>query len=257
MISKLIKFPVLKRLIPSLSIRILRLLKKNRGYFTVKNTQMFLDFLDPIDREMILYQEFEVLEFNFLIKQINENKINYFLDVGANCGYYSINISKKKSGINVLAFEPNEEAYFKFSKTLEKNPYLSKKIDLKKFGLSNKDSRLLMQSKIKFGYSQTGGSSVINKNKIDNGSTFFADFKIGDENIEITNQKIAIKIDVEGHEFNVLQGIKKILQKNKCIILIEIFDINFESVNNFLSSFGYKLFYDLKKRSNYFYKNFN
>ena len=103
-----------------------------------------------------------------------------------------------------------------------------------------------MQSKIKFGYSQTGGSSVINKNKIDNGSTFFADFKIGDENIEITNQKIAIKIDVEGHEFSVLKGSEKILKKYKPVLLIEIDKQHSTKVKetfNYLEELNYESFY--------------
>ena len=70
MISKLIKLPLLKRIIPSLSIRILKLLKKNRGYFKINNFEMFLDFLDPIDREIILHQEFESTEIDYLLKQI-------------------------------------------------------------------------------------------------------------------------------------------------------------------------------------------
>ena len=218
---------------------------------------MFLDFLDPIDREIILHQEFESLEINYLIKQINNNKINYFLDVGANCGYYSINIAKEISDIIILSFEPNDEAYFKFLKSLEKNPELSKKIKLEKFGLSNKSTKLKMQSMVKFGYAQTGGSSVTNNNEIENNLNFFADFKIGDEVVKLNNEKIAIKIDVEGHELYVLEGIKKILQKNKCILQIEIFSKNFEIVNIFLLSFGYKLFYEIKNRSNYFYSNFN
>ena len=40
-------------------------------------------------------------------------------------------------------------------------------------------------------------------------------------------------------------------------IQIEIFSKNFEDVNNFLLSFGYKNFYEITHRSNYFYKNFN
>ena len=80
MISKLIKFPILKRVIPSLSIRFFRLLNKNRGYFKINEFKMFLDFLDPIDREIILSQEFEKKEIDVLINQIKYNNINYFID---------------------------------------------------------------------------------------------------------------------------------------------------------------------------------
>jgi precorrin-6B methylase 2 len=81
---------------------------------------MFLDFLDPIDREIILSQEFEKQEIDFLINQIELNKINYFLDVGANCGYYSLKISKEIPNIKILSFEPNIEAFTKFRKNINK-----------------------------------------------------------------------------------------------------------------------------------------
>ena len=265
MISKLIKLPILKRLIPSISIRLLKLLNKNRGYFKVNDFEMFLDFLDPIDREIIISQEFEKKEINFLINQIKINKINYFIDVGTNCGYYSLKVSREIANIKILSFEPNIEAYSKFSKTLKKNSYFSKKIKLENFGLSDKSGKLKMQSMIKFGYAQTGGASVINKNlndKInknldDKKFSFFADFKVGDDYIKLIDEKISIKIDVEGHEFNVLKGIQNIIKKNHCILQIEIFKKNFEEVNNFLLSFGYKNFFEVKNRSNFFYKNFN
>ena len=59
MISTLLKIPILQSLTPSLAIKILKFIKKNRGYFRIENTLKYLDFLDPIDREIILYQKFE------------------------------------------------------------------------------------------------------------------------------------------------------------------------------------------------------
>ena len=257
MITWLIKIPFLKRLIPSLSIKVLKLLKKNRRYFKIKNIWMFLDFLDPIDRHLILHQQFENLEFKFLIKKINDNKIKHFFDIGANCGYYSIFIADKISDINILSFEPNKDAYFKLKKTLEKNPRLSKKIELNNFGLSNKSCKLEMQSMIKHGYAQTGGSSVITKERYKSFDKFFADFKIGDECIKLNNVLIAIKIDVEGHELNVLKGLTEILRNNKILMQIEIYEKNFYDVNSFLLSLGYKSIFKIEERSNYFYNNFN
>ena len=209
MISKLIKLPLLKRIIPSLSLRILKLLKKNRGFFKINNFEMFLDFLDPIDREIILNQEFEIQEVQFLIEQIKVNKINNFIDVGANCGYYSLKISNEISNIKVIAFEPNIEAFDKFSKSLKKNINLSKKIKLKNFGLSNANTKLEMQTMVKSGYAQTGGTGVVYGKFNKKNFTFFADFKKGDDCIHLINNKISIKIDVEGHEFNVLKGDRK------------------------------------------------
>ena len=257
MLSKIAKLPILKRLIPSLAIRILKKIGMNRGYYSIKGIDLYLDFLDPIDREIILFNEFENAEIEFLISEIKENKINYFLDIGANCGYYSFKIAEKVSNINIFSFEPNPEAYLKFSKSLLKNFEFSNNIKLENFGLSNENKKLKMQSMIKFGYAQTGGSAVIEKNIHKNHHEFYANFKIGDEFLNLNNKNLAIKIDVEGHEPNVLYGLKKTLESNKCILQIEIFNNNFKEVDNFLCNLGYYNFNIIQERSNYFYSNFN
>ena len=72
MLSKIAKLPILKRLIPSLAIRILKIIGKNRKYYSIKGIDMYLDFLDPIDREIILFNEFEKQEIEFLISEIKK-----------------------------------------------------------------------------------------------------------------------------------------------------------------------------------------
>jgi len=47
MIQFFAKLPILKRLIPSIGTRVLKLFKKNRGYFKIGEINFYLDFLDP------------------------------------------------------------------------------------------------------------------------------------------------------------------------------------------------------------------
>ena len=253
MIKFLVKLPILKRLIPSLGIRLLRILKKNRGYFKVNNIKMFLDFLDPIDRQIILTEEYENDEFLIFSKYIKENSINNFIDIGANCGFYTFNLSNI---LNVYAFEPNLEAYEKLEKTLKKNYTFKDKVKLYPFGISDKNTVLKMKTKVKFGYVQTGGSSVSNPIEEEGHELFQADFKIGDEVLKLNNQKLAIKIDVERHELSVLKGFVNLLNNNDCLIQIEIFEKNFKEVDQFLKDNKFSKISSFDERSNYFYSNF-
>ena len=254
MIKFLVKLPILKRLIPSLGIRLLSILKKNRGYFKINNIKMFLDFLDPIDRQIILTEEYEHEEFVIFSKFIKDNSIDNFIDIGANCGFYTFHLSNI---LNVFAFEPNLEAYEKLEKTLKKNNTFKDKVKLYPFGISDKNSVLKMKTKVKFGYVQTGGSSVSSPTEEKGHKIFQADFKIGDEILKLSNQKIAIKIDVEGHELSVLKGFFKLLSNNKCIIQIEIFDKNFIDVDKFLKENKFSKIINVSQNSNYFYSNFS
>ncbi len=253
----LIRISVLHRKLAFVTLKILKLLKRNRGYFNVGNNKMFLDFLDPIDREIIIKKKYEENEISILHKLTKNFNANYFLDIGANNGYYSIKFSELYNYIKVIAFEPNNEAYFKFKKTLEKNRGLYKRITLYDFGLSDKNSKEEMRSKVKYGYAQTGGSTIHDGKKFDDIKIYDANFKVGDEIINIKNSNLIIKIDVEGHEINVLRGLKNIIYCNNCILQIEIFKKNFEIINKFLIENKFEKINVEINNSNHFYsKNF-
>jgi FkbM family methyltransferase len=256
MIKYLIRIPILKRLIPSIGIRSLKILKKNRGFFNIDGFKMYLDFLDPIDRTIILNKTYEVEEINILTKLINNYSTTKFIDIGANCGFYSFWFAKQN--LEVLAFEPNPEALLKMNNTINVNQNLKDRIKTYPFGISNINSKMKMRSMVKHGYTQTGGSSVTtDKTSQDNKYKIYeGDFKNGDEVLNFKGVNLAIKIDVEGHELNVLKGIQNLLKSNKCIIQIEIFEKNFNLVNSYLLEHKFILIDQFKERSNYFYYNY-
>ena len=256
MIKYLIRIPLLKRLIPSLGIRLLKILKKNRGFFNIDGFKMYLDFLDPIDRSIILNKNYETEEINILTKLIKKNSTTKFIDIGANCGFYSFNFAMQN--LDVLAFEPNSEAILKMNNTITKNQILKNRIKVFPFGLSNINSKMQMRSMIKHGYVQTGGPGINFEKKTQNKDykVYDAEFKIGDEILNIQKNNLAIKIDVEGHEFKVLNGMINLLKKNKCILLIEIFQENINEINRFLIKNNFKRVGKVQKRFNYFYLNF-
>ena len=256
MIKYLIKIPILKRLIPSIGIRLLKILKKNRGFFNIDGFKMYLDFLDPIDRSIILNKTYEVEEITILTKLIRNNSVTKFIDIGANCGFYSFQFAMEK--LDVFAFEPNHEALLKMNNTIDQNKNLENKIKIYPFGLSNNNSIMQMRSMIKYGYTQTGGSSVtIEKQSLENKYKIYeAKFKIGDEILNFQNNNLAIKIDVEGHELNVLKGIQNLLKNNKCLLQIEIFEKNFHIINSYLLEKNFILIDQFKERANFFYSNF-
>jgi len=251
-----------KKISTGVKIRLFKLLKKNRGYFYIQGIKMFLDYLDPIDRELIVNQKYEEKEINILKKLYKSFTFEYFLDIGANCGYYSFKLASEFNNLKIIAFEPNTEAFIKFSNTLKANPNLKKRIKVNNFGLSNYSGQLKMRSLEKFGYLQTGGSTIINddEKKIRKTKIFMCNFKIGKEVLKFKNIKLGIKIDVEGHEHSVIEGLKELLKKNKVILQIEITKTNFKKTNNFLNNIGYKSFKKVIGRnhwiSNFYYKNY-
>lgn len=253
MISYLMNFPILKRLIPSITIRIFKLLKKKEKFYQIKNFYMFLDAIDPVDREIILKKNYETEEVKKFIEFINKFNISCFIDIGSNSGYYSFIIRNNFSKINILSFEPNQKAFSKLKKTRKKNLIFRKNFKIFNFGLSDKNVMLNMFSQKKHGQPHTNSSVFYGEINDKSLVTSTGKFKIGDEVIKFINKSIALKIDVEGHELNVLKGIRKLIKNNKCVILIEISKRNFRETNNFLNLNGYKKTYKSTLRNNYFY----
>ena len=256
MIQYFAKLPILKRLIPSIGMRALRLFKKNRGYFKIGKINFYLDFLDPIDRQIIIHKRYEHDQVLFLEKQSEKILFDFFLDIGANSGYYSFYLANKFKNLKVRAFEPNFDAFSKFKKTLNKNSL--KNVEVFNFGLSDKEKKVKMYSMITHNY--THSNSTISKNPNDadiiNYKIFEASLKLGDNQFNFSKKKLLIKIDVEKHEIYTLMGLIKNLLQNKCLILIEISNEKFSEVDDFLVKNSFKQIFKSKYRSDYVYRNF-
>jgi FkbM family methyltransferase len=243
-------------MIPSIGIRILRFFKKNRGYFKIGGINFYLDFLDPIDRQIILNKNYENDQVVFIERKMEKNLFEYFLDIGANSGYYSFFFANKFKNLKVKAYEPNFDAFNKFKKTLNKNSF--KNIEVFNFGLSDQEKKVKMYSLITHNY--THSNSTILKNitdvDIENYNIFEASLKLGDNQFNFYEKKLLIKIDVEGHEIETLKGLIKNLLNNKCLILIEISDEKFSEVNKYLVKNSFRQIFKSKYRSDYVYTNF-
>jgi FkbM family methyltransferase len=247
-ISYLITFPILKRLLSSVIRRILIILKKENFQIKFKNLLLETNIKDPHDREIFFNQRYEEKQFKESFYNIEKYKIEIFLDIGANSGIYSMLVAKKFGNLTIEAFEPIKTTYEKLTNNIQNN-YLQKKIITHNFGLSNKNSILKMKTNIKFGYKQSAGYFV-SKNGDEQ-----ADFILGDKLLRYKNKNIFIKIDTEGHEFFVIEGMNKLILNNNIILQIEIWKNNYTSTNILLEKHGFTYF--KKINDDYYYSKFD
>jgi len=252
-IKYLVKFPILKRLIPSLGIRIFKFLKINRGFYKINKVYFYLDFLDPVDRQIIINKKYEDDAIKFLLAEFNKNSFSIFLDIGSNSGYFSFYFASKFKNLKIIAFEPNLDAFEKFNKTVGKNNFQNIKIFNQ--GLSDTNKTIKMITWFKHGYAKTNSIIFEDHHDKKDSKVFSAILKVGDEIINYQNEYICIKIDVEGHEISVLKGLINNLSQNKCLILIEIADDKFKFVNDFLVGNNYKMIFKSHFRLDYIYSN--
>jgi len=93
-----------------------------------------------------------------------------------------------------------------------------------------------------------GCATIHRGNYLQNEKFIIHKVKLGKlDDILISNRIGFIKIDVEGHEKNVLEGAKNLIKKNKPNLLVEIEErhsqLKVEDTINFINNLGYKSYY--------------
>ena len=81
-------------------------------------------------------------------------------------------------------------------------------------------------------------------------------FKIADQKFNFHKKNICIKIDVEGHEIYVIEGIKRLIKNNNVFLQIEIFNSNYNKVLKKLKSLKLRKIHQIKDdtKMDYFFK---
>ncbi len=198
------------------------------------------------------------------IKRSDEQEINLVkkfiksgtdsIDVGVYRGVYSYEMSKYSEKVHY--FEPNPIIFEYINKNLKK---FIKNIHLYNFALSNQNKTINLKIPIRNSnsnkeifeeYYEMGKATIHNENNFENYENFEIQTKKIDE-LSFDNKISFIKIDVEGHELEVIEGAKNTIKKDKPILLVEIEkqytkkEVG-ESIN-FINSLGYKSYFFNKK----------
>ena len=234
------KIPIVRRIYNSLAVRLLKLLNINNFLMSFMDIKFNLNINEPIDKSIILFNEYENKQINSVINLISKYQVSTFFDVGAHCGIYSLIIGKKFNNIEVHSFEPIKSSFLKLKKNISLNEEIQN-IKTYNFGLSNLNTNLKMKAYKKNDYIQLGGFGVINRgDNLQNNFVSEATFKKGDDFFKFKNTTIFLKVDVEGHEINVLDGISKLIENNNTIIQVEILPGKYALVKKKLLEMNFK-----------------
>lgn len=194
-----------------------------RSYIFDDNIKIYLYPNDGVARLTFYFNYHEPEIFKFLEKFINKIKEKQdeliYLDIGANIGLYSLFVAKRvqKRG-KVIAFEPHPNTFDKLTENIRLNNF-NNIIAINK-ALGNEKN---------FVYINQCEDSA--KTFVSNLKTDQSEMKVEMVNLDYflkENQidKIDyVKIDVEGFEFYVLQGMKELLKNSPPLIIqIELYE---------------------------------
>ena len=161
-----------RRIIPSL-IRKLSFASAGNIIF-LNDFKINLFLTSSIDREIYLKNEYEKDQLDFVKKELLSQKYDYFFDIGAYIGYYSLSLCKLVN--NTAAFEPNQQNFQRLSKNVEINNF---NISCHNLGCSDSKNKLKLWYTDK---NKRGGSSILQDtdkeiNKYDKAKLLYEEIK--------------------------------------------------------------------------------
>lgn len=182
------------------------------------------------------YNIFYVESTSAVLKTIKKNKLwekkiitlfekyvsatSVVIDVGAFIGTHTIilsNLAKK-----VIAFEPQKLIGQCLKKTIEENNITN--VEFYNMGLSNNETTLQFWTNNDGGATLVDGKRTKHNKKLEYIDNY--NIEVVELDKRVDEQIDLIKIDAEGHEFEVLEGAKKTINKYKPILIIEVFKKN-------------------------------
>ena len=174
--------------------------------------------LGAIDPEML-----------FILKVVKNR--HHAIDIGANVGIYTRYLSNHFKSVD--AFEPIKEVNQYIKRLNRKN------ISLHEVALSDTESEDALKIPIKNGVSRFGNASI-ETNEIEYYDHYESQIVIKKKLDFFEFDRVNfIKIDVEGHEMNVLKGAEQTIRNSKPVMLIEIEERHLHSSMSIFDIFRY------------------
>jgi FkbM family methyltransferase len=214
----------------------------SKRYTSKSARQLAIFSFDHIGHSIMLNRVYGLDDLEIFFEWLSRIKPEIFrgtaVDIGANIGNHSLYFTDLFK--SVYSFEPNPRAFA----LLSINSELNNNIKPVNIGISDVSGKLYLYSNV-----QNIGNSYLSED--DPGSAHMVGVATLDESMDPAEDITFIKLDVEGHELKALLGSKKIIEKQKPIIMFEQHKNDFingsTDVIELLRDFGYKSFVIVKK----------
>ena len=182
-----------------------------------------------------------------VIKKISDQKKIFLLDCGSNYGFYSFYVASLNINNRSLAFEASLKTFNFFKANLELNHFTN--IDYKNLAVSEVSGKFISFYESHNDWESSATHDKFQNNKITSVETTTIDKELYKK--DLSDFVVIIKLDIEGNEFNAIQGCKDTILRYEPLITIELSRYNFNNQNynfdyfsKFLNDSKYKIYND-------------
>jgi FkbM family methyltransferase len=228
---------VLKRFRRSIRKRYVRAVHGDRFFVADYLSADFLVRTDNVIGREIAYRSFERDRLENFMQLAARCRPAVFIDVGANCGVYSCVLLKNRLVTGAVMIEPDRRNRELLLTNLMLNS-LEQVATVLPYAAGARKERLTL---VPGPQDNTGNSRLVDTAEAGE----LVDVVPIDAIASPRGEVIAVKIDVEGFEIEVLHGAERLLRNNTGIVQIESYD-HADDVLDLMTGFGFALVNDFR-----------
>lgn len=242
MTPRYFRFPIgrLEQGLRTLYSEAMRLLGRQPHTVRAQGASFVVDTTDLIDRSIAWFGIWEGEQIEDMAQVCHRFGADYFLDIGANAGVYSILLALKGAAPHVVAFEPDPGNHARLMANLSANE-LTERIRVLPFAVGSQAGEVeLMEA----GSHNRGESWIAHPDKPPEEAPGVATHKVRqirfDDEFSISGKTLVVKMDVEGSEFHALAGMRRTLAENTCYLQVELYSDRFDELKALFAGLGYR-----------------
>lgn len=202
------------------------------GYSVGKayGARFLFDWRHSLDKKVAL-ELYEHSQIKYFLGELDRIKPDLFVDIGSHAALYSVVLKSRYPDLEVHAFEPDRTNLCQLYANLFVNGF-TRDIHVHEFGLSDRAGN------IAFDTSEATSSRGTRRIASTGNSTI--EIRRLDDVLHDIGRTVAVKIDVEGHECQVVDGARTFLAANRCFLQVEFSAENRVPLTAQLEQLGYR-----------------
>lgn len=192
--------------------------------------RFLFDWRHSLDKKVAL-ELYEHDQISYFLETLDGVRPELFLDIGSHAALYSVILKNRFPELEVHAFEPDRTNLCQLYANLFVNR-LTQDIQVHEYGLSDKAGSIAFDT--------SEETSSRGTRRISSTGNTLIEIRRLDDVMHVNGRTVAVKIDVEGHESQVVDGARGFLAANRCFLQVEASPDKFGSLKQQFDLLGYR-----------------